>query len=304
MIQCKCEQCGLEFPMNETLRVAGRVLCDVCCEQVLEARETPETDLERQLDPTICVNCQKDHGATELSRLAGAPVCETCEAFFRNRPYPAWTKLALAAVVALVVVSLVFNMRFFRAYGALRLANASWMQGDLETASSQMASAAGFAPECADIGAVAQFLEGQALLAQDRCVEALAKFRQCKDKLPPDFDVELFILHAEASAAFDAQDYHAFVVAAQRLAHEAPDYHGSRAMVASAFACKYAETGEEAFREEALRHLDKARALANGDPAFTEYEQRILHRIDTREIIKAEEFHRRFPDGWTPEKEG
>jgi len=303
MIQCKCEQCGREFPMNQTLRLAGRVLCDACCEKALETSETPQKDLERQFDPTICANCQKDNGTDELATLAGAPVCQTCETFFRNRPFPTWTKLALAAVVALVVVSFLFNMRFFRAYGAVRGAFVSYAQGDVNDASSRMASAAACVPECEDICVMADYMEGVALLAQDKPADALATFRRCRDKLPAEYQVDLYMLHCEANAAFNAQNYDAFVVAAQKLAHKAPDVHSNQAMVASALACKYAETGDTAFRRQALDWLDRARTLANGDPAFAEYEQRILHRIHSRQIIRAEEFHRRFPDGWTPQEE-
>jgi hypothetical protein len=151
---------------------------------------------------------------------------------------------------------------------------------------------------------MAEFLGGMAMLAQDQCAEALTTFRQLKDKLPPDYGVEMLILHAESGIAFDAKDYDEFLEIAQRYEQKMPDHYMGKAMLASAWACKHAETGDMASRMVALDWLDQARNLAGNDPQFKEYEQRILHRIHAREIIKAEEFHRRFPDGWTPQKEG
>jgi DNA-directed RNA polymerase subunit RPC12/RpoP len=120
MITCQCEQCGGEFPMNETLKVEERILCETCCEKVLAQEHPPVKNLQRQSDPTVCANCRKDNGTAALPLLAGLPVCGTCEAFFRHRPFPPWIKLALAAVLALVVVSLVWNARFYRAYFGLQ----------------------------------------------------------------------------------------------------------------------------------------------------------------------------------------
>ncbi len=76
--------------MNDTLRFEGRILCEACCDNVLPDThsDSPEVDVERQFDPTVCANCKADQGTIELSNLAGVPVCDSCQAFFRNRPFP------------------------------------------------------------------------------------------------------------------------------------------------------------------------------------------------------------------------
>lgn len=289
--------------MNDTLRVVDRILCDACCEQVLAERDAPLTDLQRQVDPTVCATCRNDNGTAELPLLAGLPVCDPCTAFFRNRPFPPWIKVALAGVVALVVVSLVWNVRFYRAYGALRRFTACWEQGQAQAAAEHMALAAACVPECQDIGVMATYVEGVALLHQEKCSEALAKFLQCRDKLPPDSDVETFILYARSGAAFDAKDYDGFLAAAQAIDEKLPTHHMSKGGLASAWACKYAETGDTRFREQALSCLEEAGKLAQGDPAFAEYEGRIRYRLHSREIITRQEYQRRFPDGWREQKE-
>lgn len=67
--------------------------------------------------------------------------------------------------------------------------------------------------------------------------------------------------------------------------------------MASALACKYAVTGDEAMKREALQVLDRAAGMRheNQEP-FDYYVRRIRHRLDTHEIITRAEFDRRFPD--------
>jgi len=303
MITCKCEQCGGEFPMSDTLRVADRILCDACCEQTLADQTAPRPNLERQFDPTICANCKRDNGTTELPRLAGLPVCGPCEAFFRNRPFPVWIKAALAAVIVLVAVSLAWNLRFFRAYLAFKRSFVCFAQGQPEAASVQMSSAAACVPECQDLHTLATYMQGVTLLYQNQCAAALAKLTQCKDRLPSRYGVESLILQARGGAAFDAKDYDGFLAAAQTLDQQAPAVYMNKATLASALACKYAQTGDAGFRERALECLGQAKTLARGDPQFQEYETRIRHRLHSRQILTPEEFHERFPDGWSGQKE-
>jgi hypothetical protein len=103
--------------------------------------------------------------------------------------------------------------------------------------------------------------------------------------------------------AFDAKDYDGFLMIAKEMIVKQPEVHFTYAMLASACACKYAVTRDTAFHEQSMAALDRARAISGGDPSFKEYEQRILHRLYTHEILTPEEFHRRFPNGWQQEKE-
>jgi hypothetical protein len=102
---------------------------------------------------------------------------------------------------------------------------------------------------------------------------------------------------------FDAKDYDGFLLTAKEMISKKPDVHFSYGMLASAYACKYAVTSDTAFQEQAMVALDRARAMSEGDPSFKEYEQRILHRLNTQEILTPQEFHKRFPNGWQQEKE-
>lgn len=76
-----------------------------------------------------------------------------------------------------------------------------------------------------------------------------------------------------------------------------PKTWSAESAVSSAFACKYAVTGNEEFKREALNHLERAEKLAKpGDVNFNEMKDRIAYRLQTKEIISREEFLRRVSE--------
>ena len=101
--------------MNETFEIDGRILCAICSEPFLSDRKDKQAStIKEQIDPTICLSCGLDNEDVPLPKMAGLPVCVKCESFFRNRPFPQWVKASLAGVIALVICSLICNMRFIQ----------------------------------------------------------------------------------------------------------------------------------------------------------------------------------------------
>lgn len=103
---------------------------------------------------------------------------------------------------------------------------------------------------------------------------------------------------AEAAVAFEKQDYDGFLAKAEASAKKYSDVSYAAGMLASALACKYAVTGNPAFRQRAEEALARARQLtpaeAQAQAATKEYEERIRYRLDSREIIDLDEYNRRF----------
>jgi hypothetical protein len=68
--------------------------------------------------------------------------------------------------------------------------------------------------------------------------------------------------------------------------------------MASALACKYAVTGDPAFRKQSEDTLAKAELLAQRSSeeksAFEPLAERIRYRLATREILDTDEYNRRF----------
>ena len=303
MKQVTCEQCQQSRPMNEMFLVLGRSLCDKCTHAELAQRgkqKVPEGSVARQIDPTICYGCGRDNGSSPLPALAGGtPVCRDCEQKFRNPSYPGWIKAAFAVLLILAVASCINNWRFFAAYVEIQRGVRSAQAGDLRSAVRFLDSANRRVPESKEVAGLTSLYRGLHLLSQEKATDALPHLRLASQYIPADRAIQDFVLRAEIGAAFDRKDYDQFLSKAKVAMDRNPKDHAAVATVASAFACKWAVTGDEGFRLEALKYLDQAKQLAGAeDPAFKEYQGRILYRLDSREIITREEYHRRFPGGY------
>lgn len=225
------------------------------------------------------------------------PVCEECEQFFRMRPFPVWLRVASVGLFALVLFSLLSNLRFIRAYFDLKEMGTAWERGDLDRAASLATLAANRVPESEPLRAIAEFHEGIVLLREDKSRKALAKLRDCQGRLPEDWPIDYWILLARQGVAFDEGNYTGFLEHSQALVRLNPQDPIALGSVASAYACLYAQSGDAAYREKALEFLQKAKQSDEAN-LLDDYEMRIRHRLHTREIITADEFRTRFPTGW------
>jgi len=106
-------------------------------------------------------------------------------------------------------------------------------------------------------------------------------------------------------AAFERKDYDHFLEFSNAARSKDPNDASAAATLASALACKYAVTGDAAFRAQSEEMLAKAHALATGPEGqawYEEYAERIHHRLESREIIEREEYNRRFHKTQTADK--
>jgi hypothetical protein len=282
--------------MNSVFTFRGSPICEACLDQMIMQDESVKAeDISRHLDPTVCINCQGDNGNIPLDMLAGLPTCSACTAYFRNRPFPAWLKVGFALLIVIVILHLAYNRRFWLAYQDLRQANQTEY---LYVASALYESASRRVPENAELRAYSAFLVGLRLLQDDRPAEALSCLESCRDGLPPENEVDRLILATKCELACARSDYDEFLRIALQMRRAYRDEGLEWARVASAYACKYAETGDRSYHKNALAYLDSARARSPGDPAVAAYDMRIKHRLYTREILSAEEFFERYPEGW------
>jgi DNA-directed RNA polymerase subunit RPC12/RpoP len=328
--KAKCDKCGGEFQTNETLLVSQSVVCPACADSIFAQEKIPADQVQRQTDPTICVGCGTDNGDTDLEKLAGLPVCPQCEALYRNRPFPVWVKAALVGMVILVVSALAWNSRFIRAYYDLRcfgstMAALAWNSrfirayydlrcfgstmaaGDFERGAAYFISASERVLENTDLQIYARFYKGILLLNRDKSAEALELLESCRGKVDADSGLDGLIMQAQVGVAFDGGDYDEFLRLALEMDQKQKSDPISAGRVASAYACKYAETEDEQYKIKSLEALDRARTMSSSVPEygeyFAEYEPRILYRLHTREIISRDEFYERHPNGWTKEGE-
>jgi len=135
------------------------------------------------------------------------------------------------------------------------------------------------------------------LLEKDRNDDALTMARKLKLNFPSNPSGDSLINAAGIAVAFDGKDYVTFEKLAREYLASDPKDPLATSQVASALSCRYAETGQESFNTEAMELLDKARKLSGDDKSFKEYEERILHRLKTREVLDKKEYDRRFRSG-------
>lgn len=291
-----CEQCGKPYGRNELLSVFDRILCRPCGEESLGQSDQEQINDQTVFplsDPTICARCGADGGDREYDLFLDLPICPTCNHSMVHYRYPTWVKSFFAGILIVTLFSIVWNARFFQARILMDQAiKKGFVEGNLETASEKMFKAASLVPESRDLNVLSHYFGGICDLRVDDSHSALAHFKACKE-LPEGYQVQLYTRAAESGVAFDNKDYRRFLELSLNTRDAFPDDPTSEGQVASAYACLYAEHGEEAYKQKALEHLGQAeeKAAAQDFKEFEEYRDRILYRLETRRVISRNEYY-------------
>jgi hypothetical protein len=305
MQHVRCTACGSELPLKDSLTIQGEVVCEPCCERLIAERQgsLQPGDVTRNVDSTICGWCGHDEKSDELPLLSGIPTCGACDVRMRNWPYPRWIKLSFAALLVLGIGSIIYNYRFVEAVLNAKLAHQAMRLGDVHEAALRMNAASDMAPEAEGYRFEAKLFEGMDLLSQNKSAQALPLLIECQQLLPTEPMLAQLVTQAQIGVAFDTKDYDEMLRHSQSLVAGLPVSAYSKLLLASAYACKYAATGEERFKSEALNAITAADALPDAD-TNAEYKARILHRLHSRKILTKAEFDQQFPEGWNPQMEG
>jgi tetratricopeptide (TPR) repeat protein len=220
----------------------------------------------------------------------------------RRRPYAAWIKLACAISILFVGFSFYHKARFYLGYSQGRKAVAAEEQGDHESAARLFAAAARSVPESQELSALAALYEGLHFLSNQQMRKALPLLKRYARYDSQDTRVLNLILTVESAIAFEDRNFDRYLALQEKSLAASPQDPMKLAAVASALACKFAVSGNEAARNDCVRYLEQAQKFAGPDRGrFEFYKQRILHRLDSREIISAEEFAHRYPRGYRRE---
>lgn len=123
MRKVTCQSCHAEQPISGFFRVNGTLLCEPCANKSvadLQAKSQP-LEVTREIDPTICNQCQTDYGRTGLPLVGGLPFCDNCRQALYNRGFPAWLTASLAGLLVLLGVALWHGSAYFKAERSLIL---------------------------------------------------------------------------------------------------------------------------------------------------------------------------------------
>jgi tetratricopeptide (TPR) repeat protein len=296
-----CDVCdNKDISLNDTIKIDHKVYCSPCFQKNFSDEKSLKGKLiEKEIDPTICSSCHKDFGNLELNKISAYPICEECENKIKNKVFPVWVKGFFLGVIAIVIIGFTWNWKFYQAYNNIKLANKYFQNGDFTTANTLMASASNKVPEVEDLKTLSEYFHGVELLSKDQSEEALAEFNKCKDILPPDYGISSLIIQAKIGISFNNKDYEGFLEASkENLALDSTN-PVSLSSVASAYACIYASKGIEDAKQNAIQYLSKARAIDDTSKEARSYYNMIEYRIDSKKIIRREEFDKQFPNGWT-----
>ncbi|RYJ45504.1 hypothetical protein [Flavobacterium beibuense] len=295
-----CIVCGDSKPVNETIAINSQLYCTGCFESTFTSENMLENKtIEVQRDPTVCSFCKKDFDTVELNKISQYPICPDCEVDVKNKTFPLWVKGFFAAVLVLVIFSFFWNWKYFTAYNSVNEAGKLYGEGDFASAAKEMTKARDIVPEVQDLTILISYYNGIALLQESKYTEALKEFAVCKEYLPENYDIDFLIVSSKIGLAFDNKDYEAFLDLSKERLELYPDIADYRASVASAYACIYAEKGDDDAKAGAFEYLDKAKAVDSISDDAKQYYKAIEYRIYSRNIITREEFQKQFPNGWT-----
>jgi tetratricopeptide (TPR) repeat protein len=128
-------------------------------------------------------------------------------------------------------------------------------------------------------------------------IEAASLVHEAANLYPQLPQIQTAVNYYDGGAAFSRKDYDGFLQITEKQWNETPTAL-SAAGLASALACKYAVTQNIAYRRRSEEMLGKAKELAMNDKevmqALPEWEERILYRLNSRQIITKTEYDRRF----------
>ncbi len=285
--------------MNEALNISGVTYCTACAEATFTTEASLKGKIiEREADPTICASCQGDFGVQVLDTIAAYPVCSECKIKIKKRTFPLWVKAFFAAVLLLVVCSFSWNWRYYRGYQYIQRSKEALNKSDFASASRLVSMAGQQVPESEEVKVMSDYISGIDLLTREKSDSALVLFNKCKDKLPPDYNIQALINTAMAGDCFDKKEYNCFLTSSLANLDIDSSAAAAWATVASAYACLYAQNGQDSTRKAAYKYLERAKSIDSLTEDSKFYYNLIEYRIYSRQIIRRQEFIARFPGGW------
>jgi len=300
MRKTKCSSCNTnDIPINETITIDDKDFCNSCFEFNFSDKEKLNGKrVEKKHDPTICSACTRDFEDIELKKIGIYPHCLECETKINNRVFPTWVKGFFIAIILIVFFSFYWNWQYYDAYNKIQQSNIYFSKGDFANAGELMKEAGEEVPEVEDIKVLANYYSGFDFLKKDKNEEALNKFNECIGKIPPDFNLNLYINMAKIGVTFDKKDYDGFLAASKEVLKVDSTSSGAYASVASAYACLYASRNDESAKMHSYEYLKKAKAIDSTSAESKFYYNFLEYRIYSHKIINREEFIKKFPNGW------
>jgi len=301
MKHIKCDHCKNDaLPMNDSIQIDGYVYCNDCFEILFKDKDSlKDKKIIKELDPTICSNCNLDFNDETLNKISRYPVCKECETKIKNRAFPFWVKAFMSGLMVVVILGFIWNWKYYQAFNNIKKANEYFQRADYSNAYKYMNSASEEVVEVDYIRTMASYFKGIDLLRNDKSGEALVELEKCKGKVESDFNLKSLIIQAQIGICFDKKDYTGFLKSSNENLALDTTQAMSWAGVASAYACLYSQSGNKNLMFQATKYLDKAESIDSTRKELKDYYNMIEYRIYSKQILRREDFTKQFPTGWT-----
>lgn len=300
MRKTECDNCNdINKPINETINVDDKVYCSTCFETTfLTEEDLKGKKVEKKFDPTICSSCEKDFENQELKLIGAYPHCGECEIKLKNKIFPLWVKGFFVGMIFIVFFSFFWNWKYYDAYNNIEKSTELFQKGDYTNATALMNTASLEVPEVEDLKTLKTYYKGIEYLTKDKNDEALIEFNLCKSKVPANYNINTLIVQAKIGSAFNKKNYQGFLLASKEYFKIDSTSAESYSSLASAYACIYADKGDENAKKLAFENIKKAKLIDSTSAESKFYYNFLDYRINTRQIITREEFIKKYPNGW------
>ena len=302
MFSITCSGCQREnVPLKDCVMVDGRLTCLGCFNKEHPTEtERAGKSIARLEDMQTCAFCGKRSPEITIKDMDGSPVCISCSQDLISKPFPLWVKAFFAGVLLLVAFSFAWNWRFFEGFHAVKGMKAAIEDGELDRVVPLSDAAHASVPEDQELAAASNYFNGLKLLQEDSQRAALARFEKVALYSTDLYDLTDVVAQARIGIAFDEKDYDTYLSLAREVATRKPMEPMVIGSLSSAFACKFAVSGDSAYYDSSWVLLNKALSLSPEDTSVLEYTQRLRHRLATRDVIDRATYMQRFPEGWKP----
>lgn len=302
MKQVLCTKCNAQTDLNETYTLNNKIVCRTCAFD--KASEIPgfPFSLKKNRDPEVCFHCNGVSEKSHYRQYNGLPTCSKCERLLFKRRIWISGLLLLLAVLGLFFYNLFQTKDTIHLYMMINNARTAILENNLHDAQKHLNEASILFPDKAETRGTQAFLDGIQHLENYDNTAALAAFKIVSNTWDPFGEIDIHILITEMNKAFDENNYILMYENSCELQNYSDKVAGTSLLQASAAACMYAVTDEPSYKNEALEII-KSFAFIPDDMAKVLIPQ-IKYRLDSKEIIPAQEFYARFPDGYPIPKEG
>ena len=242
---------------------------------------------------SVCVRCNAElPNEGEVALVGGQAFCPSCYRFVTHYPLPLWVKAFAAALVLLVGAGLAYDSRFYGALFAMKRAASMLAAGKPDLALAQSDRAKALVPESADLSLLNEYFRGIDLFSKNDEAGALPLLRDYLSKSPDDPMVKGMVLGIQIGQDFDGHDYASMRDRSKELWELDTSNAIYTLQYASALACVYASSDDQAAKAEALQLIAQVQAgeTDQNRAQVDEYVGRIQYRIAKRKIISSEEY--------------